>query len=340
MVARVAAVRDLSRRTAVALLALVLVAVPRAAEPQPVGKVPRVGVLWIAPRSVVTPLHEGFRQGLRDLGYVEGQTIVIEARFADGRVERLPDLAEELVRLKVDVIVAPSTPGVRAAKQTTTTIPVVMANVADPVGFGFVASLARPAGNITGVANLTVELAAKNLELLKEVVPKLSRVAVLVNPASPDAGVVWKAAQAGARDLGLKLHLLEARGSNDLERAVAEAIKQRAEGLLVSTIEGVFFEHRSQIIDATLKNRLPAVYAAPPYELARSGALMAYGADAPALIRQAASYVDRILKGAKPADLPVEQAAKFELVVNLRTAKALGLVIPRSVLLRANEVIQ
>jgi putative ABC transport system substrate-binding protein len=328
------------RRTVVALQLLVLLVAPLAAEAQAVGRVPRVGILWIASKSAVTPLYERFRQGLRDLDYVEGQTIVIEARYADGRVERLASLAEELVRLKVDVIVAPSTPAVRAAKQATTVIPIVMANVSDPVAFGFVASLARPGGNITGVANLTVELAAKNLELLKEAVPKLSRVAVLVNPSSPDAGAVWKEAQAGARHLGLKLHLLEARGPNDLEGAVTEAIKQRSDGLLVSTIEGLFFEHRSQIIEAAVKHRLPAVYAAPPYELARSGALMAYGASSPALIGHAATYVDRILKGAKPADLPVEQATTFELAVNLTTAKTLGLTIPPSVLMRANQVIQ
>jgi putative ABC transport system substrate-binding protein len=327
-------------RTAAGLISLALLAVPLAIQAQPPDKVPRVGVLWIAPQAVVAPLHEGFRQGLRDLGYAEGQTIVIEARFADGRVERLASLAEELVSLKVDVIVAPATPSVRAAKHATNTIPIVMANVADPVGFGFVASLARPGGNITGVANLTVELVAKNLQLLKEVVPKLSRVAVLVNPASPDAAVVWRGAQTGAQSLGLRVHLLEARAPSELAGAVTEAIKHRSDGLLVSTIEGMFFEHRGQLVDAAIKNRLPAVYAAPPYELARSGGLMAYGASSPALIRDAASYVDKILKGARPADLPVQQAAKFELVVNLRSAKALGLVVPPSVLLQANEVIQ
>ncbi len=210
-------------RAVVTLLCLALVAAPLAVEGQAVARVPSVGILWIAPKPVVSPLHEAFRQGLRGLGYIEGETIVIEPRFADGKVERLAGLAEELVRLKVDVIVAPSTPAVRAAKQATTVVPIVMANVSDPVGFGFVASLSRPGGNVTGVANLTVELTAKNLELLKEAVPRLSRVAVLVNPSSPDAVAVWKAAEAGGRNLGLKLHLAEARSPGDLEKAIMEA---------------------------------------------------------------------------------------------------------------------
>jgi putative ABC transport system substrate-binding protein len=313
---------------------------PFAARAEQSGNVPRVGILWIAPQPVVATFHEAFRQGLRELGYIEGRTIAIEARFAGGKVELLPGLAEELVRLKSDVIVAPATPIVRALKQVTTTTPIVMANVSDPVGFGYVASLRRPGGNITGLSNLMVEQVGKNVELCKEMVPRLSRLAVLANPVVPDAAVVLKEAQAAGRTLGFDVHLVEARQPDDLERAVAQASDLRSDALLVSTIEGFFFVHRARIIEAAVKHRLPAVFAAPPFGLAKSGALLAYGANTPDMLRRTAGYVDKIIKGAKPADLPVEQPVKFELGVNLKTAKALGLTVPQSILVRADEVIE
>jgi putative ABC transport system substrate-binding protein len=249
-------------------------------------------------------------------------------------------LAEELVRLNVDVVVAPATPVVRAFRQTTTTIPIVMANVSDPVGFGFVASLARPGGNITGFANLTVEQVGKNVELCKEAVPGLRRLAVLVNPASPDAASVLSEARAAARILGLGIDPIEARQPDELEPAIAQALELRSDALLVSTIEGFFFVHRARIIDTASKHRLPAVFAAPPFGLVEAGALLSYGANTPDILRRAAGYVDRILKGAKPSDLPVQQPVKFELGVNLKTAKALGLTLPTSIMLRADEVIE
>jgi ABC-type uncharacterized transport system substrate-binding protein len=313
---------------------------PLRCDAQQSGYLPRVGILWIAPQPVVAPFHEAFRQGLRELGHVEGQTIAIEARFAEGKIELLSGLAEELLRLKVDVVVAPATPIVRAFKQATTTIPIVMANVSDPVGFGFVTSLHQPGGNITGFSNLMVEQVGKNIELSREVLPGLSRLAVLANPAVPDAALVFKEARAAAQILGFTVHPVEARQPNDLEGAVAQASEQRADALLVSTIEGFFFANRMRIIEAAAKHRLPAAFAAPPFGLATTGALLAYGANTPDMLRRTAGYVDKIVKGAKPADLPIQQPVKFELGVNLKTAKALGLTIPQSILVRADEVIE
>jgi len=301
---------------------------------------PRVGIVWIAPQAVVAPFHEAFRQGLHDLGYVEGETIAIEARYAEGKVELAPGIAEDLVRLKVDVIVAPSTAIVRLVRQVTTTIPIVMANVSDPVGFGFVESLQRPGGNVTGFSNLMVEQVGKNVELCKEVIPSLSRLALLANPGVPDATLVLKEVRAVAPSLSFIVIPVEARRPDDLEGAVAQASERGADGLLVSTIEGMFFANRLRIIEATARHRLPAVFAAPPFGLASAGALLAYGANTPDMLRRATSYVDKILKGSKPADLPVQQPTKFELGVNLKTAKALGLIIPPSILVRADEVIE
>jgi putative tryptophan/tyrosine transport system substrate-binding protein len=307
---------------------------------QQLGHMPRVGIVWIAPQSVVAPFHEAFRQGLRELGYVEGQTIAIEARFAEGKLELLPGIAEDLVRVNVDVMVAPSIAIVQSLKQATTTIPIVMANVSDPVGFGLVASLQHPGTNITGFSNLMIEQVGKNVELCREALPDLSRLAVLVNPAVPDAALVLREAQAAARILGFAVHPVEARQPNDLEGAVAQASEQRCNAMLVSTIEGFFFVNRIRIIEAAAKYRMPAVFAAPPFGLARAGALLAYGASTPDMLRRTAGYVDKIIKGAKPADLPVQQPTKFELGVNLKTAGALGLTIPQSILVRADEVIE
>jgi putative tryptophan/tyrosine transport system substrate-binding protein len=289
---------------------------------------------------VVAPFYEAFRQGLRELGYVEGQTIAIEARFAEGKFELLPGIAEDLVRVNVDVMVAPSISIVQFLKQATTTIPIVMANVSDPVGFGFVTSLQHPGTNITGFSNLMIEQVGKNVELFREALPDLSRLAVLVNPAAADAALVLREAQAAARILGFAVYPMEARQPSDLEGAVAQASEQRCNGMLVSTIEGFFFIDRIRIIEAAAKYRMPAVFAAPPFGLAQAGALLAYGASTPDMLRRTAGYVDKIIKGAKPADLPVQQPIKFELGVNLKTASALGLTIPQSILVRADEVIE
>jgi putative ABC transport system substrate-binding protein len=310
------------------------------ARAQQPGHIPRVGIVWIAPESVVGPFHDAFREGLRELGYVEGQTIAIDARFAEGKLELLPGIAADLVRAKVDVLVAPATPAVQFLKQATNTIPIVMANVADPVGFGFVASLQHPGTNITGLSNLMVEQVGKNIELFREALPDLSRLAVLVNPAVPDAALVLREARTAAGILAFALHPVEARQPDDFDGAVSQATEHRCNGLLVSTVEGFFFVNRSRIIEAAAKHRMPAVFAAPPFGLAKAGALLTYGANTPDMLRRSASYVDRIIKGAKPADLPVQQPIKFELGVNLKTANALGLTIPPSILLRADEVIE
>ncbi|UVO27047.1 ABC transporter substrate-binding protein [Bradyrhizobium arachidis] len=328
------------RREIIAVLGSAALAWPLSAYTQQMRIVPRVGILWIAPEPVVTPFHEAFRQELRDLGYIEGQTIVIEARFAGGKIEALQGLAEELVRLKADVIVAPSTPAVWTLKQATKSIPIVMANVSDPVGFGFVASLREPGGNITGFSNLMVEQVGKTVELAKEAIPNLVLLAVMVNSAAPDSELVLKETQLAAQTLKFEVVSVEARVPDQLEGAVARASGARADALLVSTIEGMFFANRNRIIEAAAKHRLPAVFAAPPYGLTSAGALLTYGANTPDLLRRSATYVDKILKGVKPAELPVQQPVKFELGVNLKSANALGLTIPTSILLRADEVIE
>ena len=281
---------------------------------------------------------KAFRQGLRDLGYVEGQNIAIEYRWAEGRFERLPDLAAELVRLKVDVIVSVVTQASLAAKNATRTIPIVMVAAGDPLGSGLVASLARPGGNVTGPSSMLAELAGKELELLKETVPNVSRVAVLWNPAN----AVWqaqmlRATEVAARALGLQLQLLEARGPDELEGAFAAMTRERASALLVQ-VDVIFALHARRIADLAAKRRLPAMYGSR--EHVEAGGLISYAPNVPDVFRRAATYVDKILKGAKPADLPVEQPTKFELVINLKTAKALGLTIPQAVLIRADEVIR
>ncbi len=277
-------------------------------------------------------------QGLRELGYAEGQDIVIERRVADGKTERLPGLAAELVRLAVALIVAPDPPSARAATNATRTVPIVMRSSGDPVASGLVASLARPGGNITGVYSIAEELVGKRLELLKEVAPHLSRVAVLWDPDFPGSARWFHEAEVAARSLGLQLQSLEARGpSPDFARALGVATKERAGALITLRNPPIVF-HQRQIVNLAAKARLPAIY--DDREFVESGGLMSYGANLVDLYRRAATYVDKILKGARPADLPVEQPTKFELVVNLKTAKALGLTIPPSVLLRADQVIQ
>ena len=311
--------------------------VPLAAEMQQPKKVPRIGLLDGNFPSTDQARYEAFRQGLRDLGYVEGKNIVIESRYAEGKLDRLSELAVELVRLKVEVIVAGGPTSTRSAKEATVTIPIVMAFVNDPVGNGFVASLGRPGGNITGLSNLAPELSGKRLELLKEIVPRLSRVAVVGTSTHPGNAQALRETELAAGAFGVQHQFLDIRDPKDIETAFRAASKGRADAALVLS-SAVFAPHRTQIADLAVKNRLPAVYGQPEY--VDAGGLMYYGPNINDLFRRAAFYVDKILKGAKPADLPVEQPTKFELVINLKTAKALGLTIPPSLLLRADQVIE
>jgi putative ABC transport system substrate-binding protein len=307
-----------------------------AARAQPAARIARIGFLSFNqggdPRG-----RDGFINGLRALGYADGRNVVLDDRDADGRIDRLPALAAELVALKVDVIVAPSTPAAQAAKQATTTIPIVFAGAAEPVTDGLVVSLARPGGNLTGLSNVSADLVGKRLELLKQAVPKLTRVAVFWHPAPGRTDEdMLKTADAAARALGMQLQPVEARGPADFDRAFADVARAGAGALTVLPI-ATFFSERRRIIEMAARNRMPAMYTSRRF--VEDGGLMAYGADLTDLLRRAATYADRILKGARPSDLPVEQATKFELVINRGTAKALGLTIPQSVLLSADEVI-
>ncbi len=325
-----------TRRQFVGTVALGFLTVPLAAEAQAAAKVPRIGYLTTVSRADDRRL-ESLRQGLRELGYAEGQTIAIEYRFADGRPERLPALAAELVGLKVDVIVTAGPPAPQVAKQATSTIPIVFTVAGDPVGEGLVASIARPGGNVTGLASIAAEVVGKQLELLKEVVPKVSRVAVLQDPNHPGHPLMLRQLEGPARALGVQLHVVQAGSPAEIDAAFAAMRGQRVGGVLVLR-DSFFNAQRAQIAALAAKSGLPAVYGFS--EHAEAGGLMAYGANVPFMYRRAATYVDKILKGAKPADLPVEQPTTFELVINLKTAKALGLTIPQSLLQRADEVIQ
>jgi len=321
------------------VLALSFVLAPLAAEGQEPGKVYRIGVIWgAAPNTPVSQRnYQAFDQGLRERGWVEGQNTIIERRYAEGRAERHPDLATELVRLKVDVIVINGAPAALAAKQATATIPINAIAVSDPVGLGLVASLSRPGGNITGLATLFPELAAKRLALLKETLPRLARVAVFWNGANPGNVLIWKEVQVTARTLGVTLQSREVRGPHDFKRAFAAITRERPEALL-AVDDALVFQYQTSIVDFAAKQRLPAMHAFR--ESVERGGLMAYSANLPDMFRRAGTYVDKILKGAKPADLPVEQPTTFELVINLKTAKALGLTIPPSVLGRADHIIE
>jgi putative ABC transport system substrate-binding protein len=316
------------------LLALGGLVVPLTAEAQEAAKVARIGVL--SSGSPPDPFVEAFKQGLRELGYVEGRNIRIEYRWAEGRNERLPGLAAELVRLKVDVIVAASQNAV-AAKKTTTAIPIVMPIITDPVRLGLIASLARPGGNATGFATQNDELPGKWMELVKETLPKISRVAALFHPTY-DGGVQLKASETAAGRLGMHLQALRVERPDDFVDAFAEMQKHRAEALIVSS-SPLFYVHRTRLVEFAANHQLPTIYHQSEFVLG-SGGLMSYGPDFHDLFRRSAAYVDKILKGAKPGDLPVQQPTKFELVVNRRTAKALGLTIPSSLLLRADQVIE
>jgi putative tryptophan/tyrosine transport system substrate-binding protein len=328
-----------------AFLTMLALAPPLAAEAQPVGKVPGIGILSPGSPSGagrkpsdLAVLFAAFREGLRELGYVEGQNIKIESRWAaEGNYDQLPGLAADLVRLKVDVIVTYGTPASQAAKRATGTIPIVMAAIIDPLASGLVTSVARPGGNLTGQSMMSPDLVEKQLEILKEVVPKVSRVALLHNPANPGNAPQVGHAQGAARALGVRLQPLAARGPSDIDSAFAAMTHEQA-GAVIVLVDAMLQDHRARITELAARHRLPAVYGLNEY--AEAGGLLAYGPNRLDMFRRAATYVDKILKGAKPGDLPVEQPTKFELVINLKTSKALGLSIPQSLLLRADEVIQ
>jgi ABC-type uncharacterized transport system substrate-binding protein len=302
------------------------------------GKVARIGYLWVTSPSDRPPLLDAFRQRLRELGWVEGQNIVLDYRFAEGRLDRLPDLAADLVRLKVDVIVSLGTQGVMAAKNATETVPIVMIAVRDPIGIGLIASLARPGGNVTGVSGYAgLESVAKQLELLKEIVPKTSSVAVLTNPTNAYHQLAIKELNVAAQALGVQLQLLEARDASEFDGAFAAMAKERVGALLVLS-DVIFNSHGTRLADLAASRRLPTANAVR--ESVEAGQLMSYGPSFVDSYRRSAAYVDKILKGTKPADLPVEQPTKFELVINLQTAKRLGLTLPPTLLSRADEVIE
>ncbi len=329
----------MDRRVFLGTMAGGLLAAPLAGGAQPAGKVYRLG--FLANSSLAAPaigsVWNGMVQGLRERGYEEGKNLRIEWRFAEGHPERWPELASELVRLKVDLIVVITTPAAIAAKNATTTIPIVHPGAIDPVGAGLAASLARPGGNVTGVAVLYPEISAKGLTLLKEAVPGLSRVAVLWNAGNPGNVPVWKEIESVARALRLALHSQPIRTRDDFEGAMTSIAQVRPDGLLV-LVDILIFQMLKQIVDFATQKRLPSM--APSRELAEAGGLMSYGPNATEAFRRAASHVDKILKGANPAELPFEQPTKFELIINLKTAKALGLTIPQSLLVRADQVIE
>jgi putative ABC transport system substrate-binding protein len=300
-------------------------------------KIPRIGGLAIASAASESSRMEALSEGLRQLSYVEGKNLVIEHRFADGRPDRLPAHAAELLRLKVDVIVTAGSTPTRAAKAATSRIPIVMSNDNDPVGDGFVASLARPGGNITGMSNFAPELSGKRLEILREVLPKLSRVAVLGTSTNPAHAQVIKEVELAAKAFGVKLHYLDVLDSKDIETAFRTVSKGRVDGVLVLT-SAILVPQRVQIAELAVKNGLPAIYSNSQY--IEAGGLMFYGVNVLDLDRRAATYVDKILKGRTPADLPVEQPMKFEFIINLKTAKQIGLTIPPNVLVRADRVIR
>jgi len=322
----------------IAMLALGILTAPLAAGTPPAGKVYRIGVLETTSAALNVANLEAFRQGLRELGYVEGQNLVIAYRSADGRPEHFPALATELVHLPVDLILTRGTPAALAAKAATQgTIPVVITGAGDPVGSGLVASLARPAGNVTGLSALTTELYAKRVELLTELMPKLTRLAGLFNMGNPVLPSQWTEVEKAARPLGIQPQLLDVRTPEDIGWAFGTAIKERADALVVA-IEALTQAHRRPIVDLAAQHQLPAIYAGR--EFVDAGGLISYGVSYPDMYYRAASFVHKIFTGTKPADLPVEQPMRFELVINLKTAQALGLTIPPLLLFQADEVIQ
>jgi len=321
--------------TVAVALAFVCMSVSRAASVQPAGKVYRIGVLEAVPAAQNAVNLGALRKGLHGLGYVEGKNLVIEYRSAEGHAERFPDLVAELVRLHVDLIVARGTPATRAAKNATESIPVVMATMGIPSPM--VVSFANPGGNITGMTTYSTELIGKRVELLKEMVPRLSRVALLHNLANPAVPPEWDETKRAARALGIQAELLDVRSQDDLSKAFDQAVRKRVDGLLVGA-DGLTQLNQHTIVDWAARNRLAAVY--PAREFVEAGGLMAYAPSYPDLYFQFARFIDKIFKGAKPGDLPIEQPTRFELVINLNTAKALGLTIPQSILSWADEVIR
>jgi putative ABC transport system substrate-binding protein len=322
------------------VIAVLSFAASLAADAQQSGKVYRIGYLSTGSASgTYTRPLEAFRQGLRELGWHEGGNVLIEYRYAEGRADRLPALAHELVKLNVDVIVASPTPAALAARNATPTIPIVAMSLTEPVAVGLVASLARPGGNVTGLTyGVDTEIFGKQLQLLKEVIPNVRRVAVLANPSgSPASPLVMEAVKKAARSLDLPLQILEVREPDDFDAAFAAMVKERA-GALLLTGDPMFFVHRLRLADLAMKNRLPSM--STQWQWVEAGGLLSYAPSFPDQWRRAATYVDKILRGAKPADIPIEQPAKFELVINLRTAKTLGISLPQSMLQRADEVIQ
>ncbi len=324
-----------SRKAFIVALAFGILSGPLAAAAQQPAKVSRIGILTLAPS--MRPSFEEFRRGLRELGYVEGQNIALEYRFAKESAEGLPALAAELVQMKVDVIVIQSTQAALAAKNATQTIPIVMAVTGDPVAAGLVASLARPGGNVTGLSLQLTELSGKRLQLLKEVAPKSTLVAVIRNVTHPNTAGFWEETEAAARSLTLRLQSVEVRSPADLDAAF-KAVARARPSALITLADNMLVDNRTRIVQFAAKSRLPAIY--PDREFAEAGGLMTYGPSIASNWRRAATFVDKILKGAKPADLPVEQPTKFELVINMKTAKSLGLTIPQSILIQATEVIQ
>jgi len=312
-----------------------LVSAPLGVQAQQTRKVYRIGILEAIPAAQNAANLDALRTGLRNLGYVEGQNLVIEYRSADGRAERFPDLASELVRLKVDLIVTRGTPAAMAAKNATATIPVLMATMGDPRAI--VASFAHPGANITGVTTFSTELQAKRIELLRELVPNLSRVALVHNMENPAAPPEWEETKTAARSLSVRAELLDVRSRGDIGRAFEQAVRHHVDAIVVGA-DGLTQMHQQTIVDLVARNRLPAAY--PAREFVERGGLLAYSVNYPDLYFRFASFVDKIFKGAKPGELPVEQPTKFELLINLKTAKALGLTVPQSLLLRAAEVIQ
>jgi len=327
----------MSKKVICVALGALLLAFGFSAEAQQPKKVPLIGFLGATSLSTISDRVEAFRQGLRELGYVEGKNIVVEYRWAEGKIERLPDLATELVRLKVDVIVSGGNSATQAAKKATNTIPIVMTQVSDPVASGFVASLARPGGNITGLSTLAPEISGKRLELLKEIVPRLSRVTVLGTSNEPGTAQALRETEVAAGAFKVKLQYLDILGPKDIETAFRTAAKGRADAV-VALSSPFLLAHRTQVADLAVKSRLPATYYSA--EFVEAGGLMSYGVSFPDLYRRAATYVDKILKGAKPADLPVEQPTKFEFIINLKAAKQIGLTISPNVLARADRVIK
>jgi putative tryptophan/tyrosine transport system substrate-binding protein len=330
-----------NKQIAALVVATVILTAVTLANAQQRAKIPKIG--WLGARTPSGPGGgpgtgaELFRREFSKLGYIEGKNITIEYRYADDQLDRLPSLVDELVRVKIDLLIAPTTVEARAAKNATTTIPIVFFNVPDPVASGLVDSLARPGGNITGFTTISTVLAGKRLELLKETVPNLSRVAVLWDPQNPTSAQQWKESQLPAREMGLQLHSMEVSSFDKFESAFKEAVKARSAAIAV-TQNTLVASNQTRVVELTAKNRLPAMYTNGTY--VANGALMSYGPDQAESFRRAASMVDKILKGTKPADIPVEQPTKFEFVINLKAAKQIGLTIPPNVLVRADRVIR